>query len=204
VTPLAHPSLQRLAVGLVAVVAASSPRAVAGDAPAVPPPPHHALSDTRPLDEGLFDGFTEADPTHLTTSDATDFGLFATRVEVHRFLKPSDGHALMRDKAAGDAQAGYRYEGVQFLLLDRAMRGTVALRDCQITGLPRQFISVDPNCEGQSSAGILGYAFTAPGPGRKALVRCFSEAGGVHLLTANPAECDAAGYRREMVVGYGF
>jgi hypothetical protein len=103
---------------------------------------------------------------------------------------------LFTADAAELARAGYRPEGAPFAVWPAPPAGVAVRAVYRCLAGPMHFLSSEPGCEGQRTEGLLGYLRAQGGT---ELVRCFG--GSDHLLSSR-AECAAARYPVEGVLGY--
>jgi hypothetical protein len=90
----------------------------------------------------------------------------------------------------------FDYKGVAFNLYDdNAPNTRYPLYRCLISGEDR-FASTDPNCEGTTNEGLLGYMDPSQG---KPIVRCAADAGNI-LISTEPEHCKAG--TEQVVIGY--
>ena len=109
-----------------------------------------------------------------------------------RSFHPARGHwASSRFPPSGfTVEASWR-------LLHDAAPDTLPLYECLVGA--HNLITQSPTCEGLRPLGPVGYAYTAPGPGRLALMRCYSRANGDHFVSADPG-CE--GQQVEQLLGF--
>jgi len=89
---------------------------------------------------------------------------------VYRFSTQGD-HLMTISQAEGANNANYQYDGVSFYLCGTATGDyQKPLRRC-IDGSGKHFLSIETNCEGQNSEGILGYLSPVNGTGRTSIYR---------------------------------
>ncbi|WP_329047713.1 cutinase family protein [Amycolatopsis sp. NBC_01488] len=114
--------------------------------------------------------------------------------ELARYSNGADHYS-----AVGSVPAGYRFE-LPLGLLDRVQDpGTVALMAC-MSGSD-EFLSTDPNCEGQAKVAALGYLYQTPPASQPALplYRCQVTGTGEHF---DSTTSDCEGQRVEHLLGY--
>lgn len=95
--------------------------------------------------------------------------------------------------------SGYRAEYSPGSMLANPETGTRALYSCQISW--DEFVSTDPNCEGQRKLGALGYVYTSAPAGvmSSPLYRCIIPANGDHFIS-HQSNCE--GYTPEGLLGH--
>jgi hypothetical protein len=120
---------------------------------------------------------------------------------VYRFVHPSTGEHFFTSSSTEGAVAGFRAEGVGFMVLANPAGGTIPLYRCYVPNF-MHFISTDPNCEGQNNEGPYGYVYASQVAGSIPLYRFFLPGHGDHLETTNFSEGANAGYAFEGVLGY--
>jgi hypothetical protein len=118
-------------------------------------------------------------------------------VPIYRLAAPGDHlYALYATEGVG---SGYTPEGIAFYLSQSSYGNvTTPLYRCN-AGF--HFLSSDPNCEGHTTEGRLGWISQVAQPGGEQLFRCTSLHSNDHLTTSS-AECAAAGYWVEGPQGY--
>jgi hypothetical protein len=98
--------------------------------------------------------------------------------------------------------AGYYYEMVAFAVYNSPIDANmVSLDRCWVTNIGNHFATTNPNCEGQTSDGSLGYVSTTHRAGTTELYR-FWNGYKDHLVTTSYAEGANAGFGYYGVLGY--
>jgi hypothetical protein len=92
-------------------------------------------------------------------------------------------------------------EGPAFKLFPTPTADAAPLFRCSWIGGSHHFTSNDPNCEGYTNEGLLGWVTQTPKPGLLPLVRCFNGAAD-HVTTLDPGECVRAGFGIEGPQGF--
>lgn len=112
----------------------------------------------------------------------------ADKITIIRSFRPGAGHWL----SVREAPAGFTPE-VRYTI---RLRGQRALFACGY--LRHNFVSLDPNCEGQQQQGFLGYADQNAEGTRQRLFRCMVPTGD-HFVSTDEA-CE--GYVNEGLLGW--
>ncbi|WP_194916812.1 cutinase family protein [Catenulispora rubra] len=115
--------------------------------------------------------------------------------ELARYWNGSDHYT-----AAGEVPPGYRFEGPLGVLERAQVPGTVPLQACMFHGTD-EFSSLDPNCEGQTVIGTLGFIYSSPPTDQPSLpfYRCLVASNGEHFDASDP-NCE--GQTTEHLLGY--
>ncbi len=120
---------------------------------------------------------------------------------VYRFYNGATGEHFMTMSYDEGVGAGYGYEGSTFRLFKHAGTwGTYAIYRCYGSGM--HMMSSDPNCEGLTPEGVMGYAYSRQVSGTRPLYRFRHPATGDHLSTVDHNEGVGAGYTYEGIIGY--
>jgi len=132
----------------------------------------------------------------LTKAGTTKSATFDRRTLVRYF-----NNANPFDHWCTTSSTGYPVEGNLGILAANSLPGTRPLYDCLIGGKDH-LVSLRSDCEGGTTLGILGFAWTSAGPGRHAIHRCSmaSPEGGVDHLVSVDASCE--GLTPEGILGY--
>ena len=112
---------------------------------------------------------------------------------VRRSYNASRGHWA----SSRVAPAGFASERSWRLWRD-AQPGTVMLYECRVG--THNMLTRDPGCEGQSTLGPVGHAYTDPVAGALPIYRCRVGAGTDHFVSPDPG-CE--GQTMESLLGYG-
>ncbi len=120
----------------------------------------------------------------------------------HVYRLYNGGSHLLTLSSSEGLDTGYVYERAAFRTLRHKEIGAdrQLFRCVQSAGLP--FLSIDSDCEGHGPGRSLGWIFPSAQPETAAVTRCVHPAGTDHLATTNAAECVAAGYHLEGVLGF--
>lgn len=144
------------------------------------------------------DRFTahNADCAGQESLDAGPFGYVLSRAPLARTLRGYDHRG-----STGALPSGYRMEGVFGYLSFTNEPNTRILMSCQLNW--DEFLSLDPNCEGQQVLRPLGWIWTQPPAGvpYQAIYRCLILSSGEHF-TSVMNNCEGEGIRNEGLQGY--
>ncbi len=119
-----------------------------------------------------------------------------TTVPFNRYWQSGVGHWV----TTGWVPYGYNLEETMGYLFMGYGSGTVAVYGCIVPGSNDQFVSPDPNCEGQYIYGLDGWIYDPnqqPPSGTQALYRCYT--GIDHFVSTDPG-CE--GQVTEFLLGY--
>jgi hypothetical protein len=127
------------------------------------------------------------------------------RVAVHRSLNAGTGEHFYTTSLAEAMCCGFTVEHTNFYYLyGGGAPGLVQFMRC-IAG-SKHFYTADPNCEGVTIEGPMGFIATSPVCGAVALYRTVHNSNGDHFYTTSIAERDLAiasgGYINEGIAGY--
>jgi hypothetical protein len=118
-----------------------------------------------------------------------------------RFYQPGTGEHFITSSRSEGSRAGYRYEGVAFRSFENPPE-TEGLTEVFRCYYGKHFVSNDPNCEGTSFEGSLGFIFSDPLEYTTPLYRFYHPGIDDHLITISFAEGENAGYQFEGILGY--
>ena len=122
-------------------------------------------------------------------------------VVIHRAHDAARGDHLL-GTTAGEGAPAFAPQGIAFRISATEQAGASSPLHRCLTADGDHFLSNDPNCEGHTDEGRLGWTAKAQTPGTIALYRCLAPNGKGHLSTVTPAECTAAGYTVEGTQGF--
>lgn len=106
-------------------------------------------------------------------------------------------HMLVRNLA--ENPTGYAYDSHGFSVYTQQAEDRVPLHRCTVTSKGDHFASTDPNCQGQTTDYLLGYLHKTTGT---PVYRCNNNSKQDHWITTLRADCEAAGYEVESILGY--
>jgi len=135
---------------------------------------------------------------------AVDDGVAGCRVDVHRSWHPVTGEHFYTTSLEEAQCCGFQLEFQNFYRLYAGPQAqTTPFYRCVGT---MHHYTTDPNCEGLTLEGAMGYIGTAQLPGSTALYRSYNPQNGDHFFTNSQNEHDnavnALGFVDEGVVGY--
>ncbi len=140
----------------------------------------------------LWIDFAVAGQNNLLTPD---------QVAVYRYLQARTGEHFFTASSEEAHVAGYRFEGVGFMLLSFPQGDAVPLFRCMITG-KMHFVSTDSKCEGAANEGTYGYLYSSSASDRAPLYQFYSPRNGDHLATQDIREGLIADYQLDGILGY--